>query len=653
MNAQAPAPESPALVANQSSLLFLGVGVLIIFITLWNWHFDIKPRLLNEAESNSRILAASHARLIETQFQNVSGKADVDVIRNSIDEILSIEDPLTGERFYQGISLEVDYDVFPADFDLTNIEAGNTYCAQCITTNSNIYIHRTGDLAAVLKIYSNPVFYQRLVRDIVMDLAIVLGGIIIVLILAWMTSKRLTRRLSEREDKLVFEIAERKNMEARLQQVAAYDQLTNLPNRYLLQAEFTKKIEETARNKKMLATLFFDLDHFKGVNDMHGHEVGDALLAQVAQRMSSVTRNYDLLARFGGDEFVMIMSSLDNRSDVIQVVEKIIAGFSAPFDLPGVQLQTTSSVGISIYPEDGVDPSELLKNADLAMYRAKAEGRNCYQFFNAEMNLELQYSQWVETNLRRAIRENALQLFFQPQIGLLSGEIESAEALIRWPQGEGEPIKPGDFIKIAERSGLIYDISDWVLNQTCRQICAWRDEGLETVRLDINLSGKDLAERGTLYKVLPTLQRYDLAPSDIGIEIPENILLESSPQLVKALEILHHAGVYISIDDFGTGYSSLSYLKRLPLSGIKIDQSFVHEAPGSKDDLIIMQAITLVAHGFGLGVVAEGVETEWHESLCKGVGCNTIQGNYVSDPLPADAFAPRYLKQVNPRAFEL
>jgi len=626
-------------------LLFISVGFLIIALTLWNWHYDIRPRLVNEAESNARVLAASHARAIESQFQNIGGNTDISVIHNSINEMLLINDPSTGESLYRGIALEVDYDVFPADYDMVNIDVGDTSCSECISSENPIFIHRTGELAAILKVYANPVFYQRLVDDIIDDMALMLIGIVVVLILAWLTSNRMMQSLREREQSLTIEVAERKSVEERLHQIATYDQLTNLPNRYLLQADFSRKLEETARNRKMLATLFFDIDHFKEINDMHGHETGDALLHEAAGRISDITRNYDLLARFGGDEFVMIMSNVANRSDVIYVAEKIISSFDKPFKLPKAEVQVTTSIGISVYPEDGDDPSELLKNADLAMYRAKADGRNGYQFFNAEMNLELQYSQWVETNLREALNNERLELHFQPQVNLDNGKVESCEALIRWPQGNGDNINPGDFIRIAERTGLINEISNWVLRETCRHICEWSEQGYETVRVDINLSGKDFIDKGVLYSFLQTLRRFNLQPHQIGVEITENILLESTEQVIKALTVLHNAGVHISIDDFGTGFSSLNYIKQLPLSGIKIDQSFVHEAPSNKDDLIIIQAITLVGHGFGLDVVAEGVETEWHESLCKGVGCNTMQGNYVSEPLPAGKFAKKFLKK--------
>jgi diguanylate cyclase (GGDEF)-like protein len=629
----------------RSMLLFIGVGLIIIAITLWNWHYDIRPRLINEAESNARVLAASHARAIESQFQNISGKADISIIHNSINEMLLINDPNTGETLYRGIALEVDYDVFPADYDLVNLDVGITNCDTCITSENPIYVHKTGELAAILKVYANPVFYQRLVDDIVDDIALTLGGVIIVLVLAWLTSNRLLYNLREREKRLVIEIAERKLVEDRLHQIATYDQLTNLPNRYLLQGDFKRKLEETARNRKMLATLFFDIDHFKEINDIHGHETGDALLKEVAVRVSDVTRNYDLLARFGGDEFVMIMSNVENRSDVIYVAEKIIASFNKVFKLPTAEVQVTTSIGISVFPEDGDDTSELLKNADLAMYRAKADGRNGYQFFNAEMNLELQFSQWVETNLREALANNGLELHFQPQVNLDNGNVESCEALIRWPQGSNDNVSPTDFIRIAERTGLINEISRWVLQQACDHINNWTDEGYETVRVDINLSSKDFIDKGVLHNFLQTLRRQNLQPHQVGVEITENILLESTEQVIKVLKVLHNAGVHISIDDFGTGFSSLAYLKQLPLSGIKIDQSFVHEAPSNKDDLVIIQAITLVGHGFGLDVVAEGVETEWHESLCKGVGCNTMQGIYVSEPLPANEFADKFLKK--------
>ena len=382
------------------------------------------------------------------------------------------------------------------------------------------------------------------------------------------------------------------------------------------------------------------------VNDLHGHDAGNELLTQVAERMSRVTRNYDLLSRIGGDEFVVIISGLDDRADIIQIVEKIIAVLSAPFELSGAILTATTSVGISMYPEDGLDTSKLLRNADLAMHRAKAEGRNCYQFFNAELNLELQYSRWVETTLRDALEKNSLEIHYQPQVNIDSGLIDSAEALVRWPPGEGENVEASDFIRNAERSGLINDVSHWVLQEVCRQQCEWREKGLENVRININLSRKDFGEKGVLYRFLQTLQQYNLRPEQVGIEIAENAFKDSDEELTKSLKKLHQSGVYISMDDFGAGGSSLNDLRRLPLSGIKIDPSVVHEAPTSQQDMTIMQAIALTGQGFGLDVVVEGVESEWQETLCKEMGCTAIQGSHISEPLSADQFAQQHLRQI-------
>ena len=631
-------------IGRYSTSLFLLVGVMTILISMWNWHYDIKPRLVNEARSNILNLASAQARSIESQFHNVIEGSDISIIYNSLNELLLLNDPTTNDYLYLGVTLEIDYDTYPAGYDLQNIEIGNTQCMHCLATEIPIYNRARTELVAIIKIFANPIFYQRLTSDILTNLILIILGIIVMLLMAWLTVRRLLNNLRDREIKLLFEISERKTIEKQLQQIAVYDQLTSLPNRYLLHAEFEKKLEESSRHKNILATLFFDLDHFKKINDLHGHETGDLLLKEVAQRVSGVTRAYDLLARFGGDEFVMIMSNISDRSDVVQVVEKIIAGFQPAFKIDDVSLQITTSVGISIFPDDGDDPSALLKNADMAMYRAKAEGRNCYQFFNERMNQDLHRSQWIEVNLQKALDENNLALHFQPHINLESGDITSCEALIRWPQLTGEYIDPEEFIAIAERTGQIRELSNWVMKTACQYLKHWRESGLKQIRVDINLSGKDIVDQGILHKVIDVLREFDLAPHQLGIEITENILLDSTDSVFDTLSELRQAGVFVAIDDFGTGYSSLNYLKRFPVSGLKIDQSFIHEAPESEKDQIIMQAIISVGHGLGLHVIAEGVETEKHYSLCKAVNCDAIQGNYISAPLPADEFAKRYLE---------
>ncbi len=624
-------------------LLFVGVGILIFGMVLGNWAYDLKPRLGEVTETNARILAASHAKAIESQFRNIGTAADIRVIHDSIKEMLTIKDPETGENLYLGIALVVDYDVFPAQYDMIDIELGMAGCNVCIYTENPIYTASSTRPAAVLKIYANPVFYDRLMDRINVNLTLMLIIVAVILAAAWLGSNRLLRRLRQRERKLFIETNERRVVEERLEQISAYDQLTSLPNRNQLQSDLARKIRESGRDEITMAVLFFDIDHFKEINDLYGHESGDILLQEVARRIADVTRNYDLLARFGGDEFVMAMTKVTNKADVRYVAEKIIACFRPAFKLPNREVNIQASIGIAIYPEDGDTPSELLKNADAAMHRAKAEGRNCYQFYSAEMNLELQYSKWVETHLREAIDQDKFELYLQPQLNLETGAVVSCEALIRWPQEGGERLSPADFIQIAERSTLINEISLWVLNRACKLVNRWREQGYDPVRIDINLSSKDFNDGGVLANFQKTLRRHHLRPNHIGIEITENLLIESSEQVIEALATLHTAGVHISIDDFGTGFSSLNYIKQLPLSCLKIDQSFVRDAPSNREDRVLLEAITLVGQGFGLEVVAEGVETDWHQQLCRQIGCHTIQGNHVAEPLPPDAFAERFL----------
>ena len=635
-------------IGNRSSMLFVGISVMTILIIMLNWYTDIKPRLINEAEINSRSLGTAQARSIEALFQNVISNGNISIIHNALNEMLLFTDASTGELLYKGVSLEVDYDALPFDPGTLNFNVGELDCESCITTQSPIYNQQTGELIAILNIKANPVFYQRLVNDIAFNLVLIILSILLMLILGWITTYRLLAVLKIRESNLVGEITERKLAQSRLQQIAIFDQLTGLPNRYQLHTEFIKKLEESERNGNILACLFFDLDHFKKINDVYGHETGDLLLTEVTARMSEVTRNYDLLSRFGGDEFVMIMSNLQLRTDVIPVVEKIVKMFGQAYNLKAASVQVTTSIGISIYPFDGLDPSDLLKNADMAMYRAKALGRNCYQFFNEEMNRELQRSQWIESNLRSALEDDKLMLNFQPHSNINTGEIHSCEALIRWPQSSADDIEPSEFIAIAEKTDQIHQISRWVLNSACKQLQEWGEAGYKSIRIDINLSGKDIIHQD-IYDIIRTaIEQHQLKPWQLGIEITENILLQSSDSVIQILSELRDLGVYIWIDDFGTGYSSLNYLKQFPLSGLKIDQSFIHQAPYNDKDQVILKAIVAVGHGLGMLVTAEGVETAKHFDLCKSVGCDMVQGHYLSKPLKAEEFANTFLFKAKP-----
>ena len=633
----------------ESSWLFIFIGALILGLALVNWQFELKPRLEHEAISNLQILADARAKSIEAQLQNIDKSGDLSSIHNSFNEMLLINDPLSGEKIFEGIELEFDFDAFPAAAGIQNIQAGRTNCDQCIQTDSPIYSKKTGELMGIIKIYANTVLYQRLVSDIKFRLMLVLVGVLIVITLAWYLTARLLMQLKERESKLIYEISERKQAEEKMHQIATYDQLTSLPNRYLLHTEFKQKLAEARLYNKKMAVLFIDLDHFKMINDVYGHETGDILLREVAGRISNIIRKYDFLSRFGGDEFVMIMPLMEDQAEVYSVIRKIIASFDHEYDLGKAKVQITTSIGISIFPEDGDTPSKLLKNADLAMYRAKTDGRNGYHFFTSQMNRDLERSQWIEMNLKKVLAEGGFELHFQPQLNLATGRVESCEALLRWPQPDGTMISPLEFIPVAERTGLINNISNWVLDTAyaCQQ--EWERQGFKRVRVDVNLSGKDFSQKDVIHKIIQMNNLDEEFAQKIGIEITENVLLKSSEEILDLLKLMHRSKIHISIDDFGTGYSSLNYLKNFPVSCLKIDQTFVKEAPKKEQDQAIMNAFVSVGHGLGMQVIAEGVESASHYRLAQRIECDMAQGYFISRPVSADEFARQYLQRKEAR----
>jgi diguanylate cyclase (GGDEF)-like protein len=628
----------------KSSWLFVFIGVTILLFALANWQLELKPRLMHEAISNLQILADARAKSIEAELQNIDKSGDLSVIYNSFNEMLLINDALTGEKIFEGIQVEFDFDVYPALSGVQTIQAGSTNCDQCIKTESPIYARKTGELIGIIKIYANPVLYQRLVSDIRIRLMIVLAGVLFVIALAWYLTGRLLIQLKDRESNLIYEISERKQAEEKMQQIATYDQLTNLPNRYLLHSEFKQKLAEAKLYHKKMAVLFIDLDHFKMINDVYGHETGDILLREVAGRISNIIRKYDFLSRFGGDEFVMIMPLLEDQAEVYSVIRKIIHSFNHEYDLGKANVQISTSIGISIFPNDGDTPSKLLKNADLAMYRAKSNGRNGYHFFTSQMNRDLERSQWIEINLKKALKENDLKIYFQPQLDLKTGEIVSCEALLRWPQADGSMISPVEFIPVAERSGLINSVSDWVFDTAYAYRNKWQEKGYKGIRVDINLSGKDFSRKEVIFKIVNLIQQDAEFTQKIGIEITENVLLKSSDEIIDLLKHLHKSKIHISIDDFGTGYSSLNYLKKFPVSCLKIDQTFVKEAPDKEQDQAIMEAFVSVGHGLGMQVIAEGVEEAAHYRLSRNINCDMAQGYFISKPLNAEDFEREFLK---------
>jgi len=449
--------------------------------------------------------------------------------------------------------------------------------------------------------------------------------------------------LTKKNITLENEIHERKRIENKLEYIASYDQLTKLPNRFQLDKELRMKIDEAKRFKGKLALLFFDLDHFKSVNDSLGHERGDDLLQQVSTRVSTVLREYDFIARFGGDEFVIILPHSEDEMDISSVADKILQVFVEPFSLGEHQVNITTSIGISLYPDDSEDMNSLLKSADIAMYRAKDSGRNCYRFFTAEMNNKLQRDRWIESGLQKALENESFQLYYQPQVQLKNNEILACEALIRWPVDD-EWVSPAEFIPVAEKTGLINKITEWVVSTACKQQRQWKEQGLMPIRIDVNISGRDFRHGSVFSPIQQALEANKLTPKDIGIELTENVLIDSDDEVLEKLLLLKESGMSISIDDFGTGYSSLSYLKRFPVTTLKIDKEFVRDAPEDPDDKAIMNAITVVGHSLGLNVLVEGVETKEQVDLCKAMNCDAVQGYYFHKPMTSLAME-KYLTE--------
>jgi len=436
------------------------------------------------------------------------------------------------------------------------------------------------------------------------------------------------------------DLSEQKRTQMELQRMATYDRLTELPNRFLLDEELRYRIKEADRYQHRLAVLFIDIDNFKTVNDSLGHDQGDILLRTVSERATARLREFEMLARFGGDEFVLVLPRVEDTREVETVAEKLIEIFSLPFVLDQQEVYVTSSIGIALYPDDGKDRIDLLKNADMAMYRAKESGRNRYQFFTQSMNQELSRRQELETRLRQALKLNQFRLYYQPQLNLESGQLVSCEALIRWELPGQGLVPPGDFLPVAERSELINRIGEWVIEEACRQRREWKDQGIE-LRVDINLSGRQFFYYDVFSVIDATLEQYGLSHCDLGVELTEQVLIEAGEDTLAGLEQLHRKGMKISLDDFGTGYSSLSYLKRFPVDILKIDREFVDGAPVDRNDRSIMEAIIAVGHALGLEVLAEGLETEQQMQLVRDTGCDLGQGYLFQPPVPADVLLER------------
>ena len=435
---------------------------------------------------------------------------------------------------------------------------------------------------------------------------------------------------------LSLEIKKRKKIEKALEHQAYHDTLTDLPNRTLFLDRLDQAIFQAERHGDQLAVLFIDLDRFKQINDSLGHAVGDDVLRKVAGRLQMGMRQVDTIARLGGDEFTVLISDLEKPQYAAAVARKIINAFSSALDIGGNQFYITTSIGISLYPQDGTIASELLKNADVAMYQAKDNGRNTFEYYSQRMS-ELAFERiLMETHLRHAIEQEQFFLHYQPQCDLHSGTISGMEVLLRWNHPELGMVAPTTFILLAEETGLIIPIGEWVLENACKQAAAWYSKGYVPGRIAVNLSGKQIAMDSLFPTVERILKTTGCSPHWLELEVTESFIMKEPELAIANLSKLKALGIELSIDDFGTGYSSLAYLKRLPISKLKIDRSFVRDIYEDDDDKAIVRAIIALGKSLGLKTIAEGLETQQQRDLLVEEGCNEIQGFFFSHPLSVD-----------------
>jgi diguanylate cyclase (GGDEF)-like protein len=432
---------------------------------------------------------------------------------------------------------------------------------------------------------------------------------------------------------------ERKRYQEQLEYQANYDALTGLPNRNLLHDRLRQSVY-AQRFVRSIGVVFLDIDHFKFVNDSLGHNTGDKLLQKVAERLLESVRDGDTVARLGGDEFILILNDQTGQEVIYRAMQRIISNITEPVEIDGQELLVTASAGISLYPQDGPDVETLLKNADAAMYRAKEKGRNNFQFYTAEMNRQVNERLKMESSLRRALERNELELYYQPRIRVADGALVGCEALLRWQHPELGLTLPERFIGLAEETGLIIPIGEWVIRTACARAHTWQNNGAAPVSVSVNLSMRQFRQEALSNAIDDALRVSGLDPRLLEMELTESLVMQDTEAAIRVLERLREIGVKLSVDDFGTGHSSLSYLTRLPISALKIDQSFVQaiKGTGESDEGIVAQAIISLGHNLNLKVVGEGVETAVQFDFLKRHSCDEIQGYYFGRPMPAAEF---------------
>ncbi len=434
------------------------------------------------------------------------------------------------------------------------------------------------------------------------------------------------------------DISERKEAEQVINFQAYHDLLTHLPNRALLKDRLSLAITQAQRNKRRLAVMFLDLDRFKIVNDTLGHTMGDRLLKAVANRLQACLRGGDTLSRFGGDEFTLLLPEVRTRDDVVVIASKVLDKLAAPFVIDGHELFVGASIGIAMYPEAGDSVESLIQSADIAMYHVKGRGKNGYQFFSDEMNHKFSTRLSLERELRNALASGQLRVYYQPQVDLMDGRIIGVEALVRWQHPRHGLIEPGEFLSVAEETGLITQLDEWVQIHAFRDVAEWRRAGHGDIRLSVNMSSQQLEQELFLDRFLANLDGSGLAADRLKIEITENEIMRDIEVIVPKLRALRKLGIRIAIDDFGTGYCSFAYLKHFPVNTLKIDRSFVGDIRADLGDASIINAIVAMARGLKLDLIAEGVETRTQLKYLRTQGCREVQGFIFSRPIPATEF---------------
>ena len=437
---------------------------------------------------------------------------------------------------------------------------------------------------------------------------------------------------------VAYVLYERRRSGLQLHYQANHDALTGLPNRKAFLEQLDSEVARAHRNHQKFALLFINLDNFKAVNDTLGHEDGDCLLLVAAQRLCFVPRQSDMLARIGGDEFVLLARDVQDPVAISAVAQRLLEALSMPWDINGHPLHVTASIGITVFPGDGADAQTLLRHVDIATHHAKGRGRNCYQFYAPEMNERAVARVHLESRLRQALERGEFELHYQPQVDLNTFRVIGAEALIRWRDAQGNPIAPMQFIPLAEETGLIVPIGEWVLRTACAQAVAWQRLGLPPLCMGVNVSGRQLRQDDFVSVVRAALRDTGLEPRWLELEITESLLMEKLEESIGKLKELRALGVQVAIDDFGTGYSSMNYLHRLPIDRLKIDRSFIQNITQNGDDPVVARAIIALGHALGLSIVAEGVETEVQSGFLRDQLCQTVQGFLYSRPLTVGQF---------------